>query len=163
MKELWTNPDPSYHSSRWHFSDLKFSPKPLQKPHIPLWVGGASQGAKKRAATMGDGWHPSGMSAEEFDVGREEVRKLASSAGRDPNSLTMSIRVEVEAHGRPSSQRAQSRSRLPGDNVEQMIAGLKAYQSAGVEHVVLALNTGDVPRIRTLMEEIALKVMPQVR
>ena len=32
MKELWTNPDPSYHSSRWHFADLKFSPKPLQKP-----------------------------------------------------------------------------------------------------------------------------------
>jgi hypothetical protein len=75
----------------------------------------------------------------------------------------MSIRVEVEAHGRASSQRAQSRTRLPGDNVDQMIAGISAYQSAGVEHVVLALNTGDILRIRTLMEDIALKVMPQFR
>jgi len=110
---------------------------------------------------MGDGWHPSGMSPEEFSAGRAEVRKLASDAGRDPNTLTMSIRVEVEAHGRASSQRAQNRSRLPGDDVEQMSAGIRAYQSAGVDHVVLALNTGDVARIRALMEDIARKVMPQ--
>jgi hypothetical protein len=103
------------------------------------------------------------MSPEEFSTGREEVRKLASDAGRDPNTLTMSVRVEVEAHGRASSQRAQNRSRLPGDDVQQMIAGLRAYQSAGVDHVVLALNTGDVARIRTLMEDIARQVMPQFR
>jgi hypothetical protein len=75
----------------------------------------------------------------------------------------MSIRVEVEAHGRPSSQRVQNRSRLPGDNAEQMIAGLSAYQQAGVDHVVLALNTGDVSRIRAIMEDMAQKVMPQFR
>ena len=75
----------------------------------------------------------------------------------------MSIRVEVEAHGRASSQRAQNRSRLPGDNAEQMIAGLSAYQQAGVDHVVLALNTGDVSRIRAIMEDMAQKVMPQFR
>jgi hypothetical protein len=44
-----------------------------------------------------------------------------------------------------------------------MIAGIRAYQSAGVDHVVLALNTGDVARIRTLMEDIARQVMPQFR
>src|SRR5919201_5062296 len=163
MKELWTNPDPSYHSRRWHFSDLKFSPKPLQKPHIPLWIGGSSPGAMRRAATMGDGWHPSGMSPEEFRAGREEVRQLATAAGRDPDAQTMSIRVEVEAHGRPSSQRAQNRSRLPGDNAGQMIDGINAYQSAGVDHIVLALNTGDVQRIRALMEDIAQQVIPQCR
>jgi probable F420-dependent oxidoreductase len=163
MKELWTNPDPNYHSRRWNFADLKFSPKPLQKPHIPLWVGGSSPGALKRAATMGDGWHPSGMSPEEFGVGREEVRKLASAAGRDPDALTMSIRVEVEAHGRASSQRAQNRTRLLGDNVDQMIAGIGAYQRAGVEHVVLAFNTGDILRITELMEDISKRVISQFR
>jgi hypothetical protein len=103
------------------------------------------------------------MFPEEFGIGREEVRKLASAAGRDPDSLTMSIRVEVEAHGRASSQRAQNRSRLLGDNVDQMIAGISAYQRAGVEHVVLALNTGDIPRITELMEDIAKRVIPQFR
>jgi hypothetical protein len=47
--------------------------------------------------------------------------------------------------------------------VDQMIASISAYQRAGVEHVVLALNTGDILRIRALMEDIALKVMPQFR
>jgi alkanesulfonate monooxygenase SsuD/methylene tetrahydromethanopterin reductase-like flavin-dependent oxidoreductase (luciferase family) len=163
MKELWTNPDPSYRSRQWQFSDLKFSPKPVQKPHIPLWIGGSSPAALRRAATMGDGWHPSGVSPEEFGMGREEVRKLASAAGRDPESLTMSIRVEVEAHGRPSSQRAESRTRLPGDDVQQMISGISAYQKAGVDHIVLALNSGDIPRITALMRDIAERVMPRFR
>ena len=163
MKELWTNPDPTYHSRRWHFSDLKFSPKPVQKPHIPLWIGGASAGALKRTATMGDGWHPSGLAPEAFKLHRQEVAKLAADAGRDADALTMSVRVEVEAHGGPSSQRAQNRARLAGDDRDQMIASLQAYQEAGVEHVVLALNTGDIPRIKELMTTIAEKVMPQFR
>ena len=163
MKELWTNEDPSYHSRRWNFSDLKFSPKPLQKPHIPIWVGGASPGALQRAATMGDGWHPSGVVAEDYSISRRNIQELAVAAGRDPESLTWSARVEVEAHGAPSSDRAATRARISGSNVDQMIAGIAAYQTAGVEHVVLALNTGEVARITELMETIARLVIPEFR
>lgn len=163
MKELWTNPQPSFHSSRWSFSDLRFSPKPLQKPHIPLWIGGSSPGALRRAATQGDGWHPTGLSSEEFSMGRREVRELAAAAGRDPDSLTMSARLEVEVHGRPSSSRAAGRARLSGDDPGEMAASIAAYQTAGVEHVVLALNTGDVAAITTLMERVAREVIPRFR
>jgi len=163
MKELWTNEDPSYHSRRWNFSNLKFSPKPLQKPHIPIWVGGASPGALQRAATMGDGWHPSGVVAEDYSISRRNIQELAVAAGRDPESLTWSARVEVEAHGAPSSDRAATRARISGSNVDQMIAGIAAYQTAGVEHVVLALNTGEVARITELMETIAQLVIPEFR
>jgi probable F420-dependent oxidoreductase len=163
MKELWSNPDPRYHSSRWSFSNLKFSPKPVQTPHIPLWIGGSSAEALRRAATMGDGWHPTGMSPEAFGQARQELRRLTAAAGRDPDTVTMSIRVEVETHGGPSSARTQSRSRLPGDNVEQMIAGISAYQSAGVEHILLVLGSGDIPRLTELMETIARRVIPQFR
>lgn len=163
MKELWTSPDPTYHSGRWAFADLKFAPKPLQHPHMPLWVGGSSPGALRRTATMGDGWHPTGMSPEAFRTGRQEVRDLASAAGRDPDALTMSIRLEVEAHAGPSSQRAASRARLSGADVDDMIERIKAYESAGVDHMVLALNSGDVPRITELMETIAQRVLPQCR
>jgi probable F420-dependent oxidoreductase len=163
IKELWTNEDPSYHSQRWNFSDLKFSPKPLQKPHIPIWVGGASPGAMRRAGTMGDGWHPSGVSAEDYSISRRNIQELALAAGRDPESLTWSARVEVEAHGAPSSDRAASRARISGSNVDQMIAGISAYQTAGVEHIVLALNTGEVARITELMKTIAQRVIPEFR
>ena len=167
MRELWSNEDPRFNSDRWQFSDLKFSPKPLQttegSPHVPLWVGGSSPGALRRAARRGDGWHPSGVSAEEFAIGRQRVRELAESAGRNPDDLVMSARVEVEAHGGPSSQRAADRSRLPGDDPAGMIAGIAAYGDAGVQHIVLALNTGDSGRLRELMQVIAEDVIPQLR
>ena len=163
MKELWTGEDPSYHSRRWNFADLKFSPKPVQKPHIPIWVGGASPGALKRAATLGDGWHPSGVAAEDYSISRRTIQESATAAGRRPESWTWSARVEVEAHGAPSSDRGAARARISGDNVDQMIAGIAAYQTAGVEHIVLALNTGEVPRITELMETIARRVIPGFR
>jgi hypothetical protein len=74
----------------------------------------------------------------------------------------MSMRVEVEVGGKASSQRAASRARLPGDNADQMIAGIRAYQSAGVDHIVLALNSGDMAGITALMVAIAQKVMPHL-
>jgi probable F420-dependent oxidoreductase len=163
MKELWTSADPKYHSERWSLAGFKFAPKPVQQPAIPLWVGGASPGAMRRAATLGDGWHPTGMTPEDFRAGREAVRGLAAAAGRDPDALAMSIRVEVEVGGKASSARAASRARLPGDQADQMIAGIQAYQRAGVEHIVLALNSGDMARITALMVEIAERVMPQCR
>src|SRR5262249_41449792 len=135
MRELWTSPDPQYKSERWNLSGFKFAPKPAQMPAIPLWVGGSSPGARRRAATLGDGWHPSGLTPEEFATGREGVRRLAAAAGRDPEALAMSIRVEVEVSGRASSARAASRARLAGDDMQGMIAGLRAYERAGVEHV----------------------------
>ena len=163
MKELWTNPSPSYESKRWKFNDLLFSPKPIQKPHIPFWVGGSSSGAMRRAALRGDGWHPTGVSPEEFSIGRREISEMATAAGRDPDSLTWSLRVEVEAHGGPSSERAAGRARLSGDDPDAMVASLAAYETAGVQHVILALNTGDVATITRLMDTIARDVVPRFR
>ena len=161
MKELWTSPYPNYHSRRWNFSDLRFSPKPLQKPHIPLWIGGSSHGALRRTATMGDGWHPTGVSPEEFSLGKREIEDLALRAGRDPESVTMSMRVEVEVHHGASSGYGADRVHLPGDDPSRIVAATEAYQAAGVEHMVFALNSGDVPAIRSLMESIAQDVIPQ--
>jgi len=163
MKELWTNPSPTYESKRWKFNDLIFSPKPVQKPHIPLWVGGSSPGALRRAALRGDGWHPTGVSPEDFSIGRREISEMATAAGRDPDSLTWSLRVEVEAHGGPSSERTAGRARLSGDDPDAMAASLAAYETAGVQHVILALNTGDATTITKLMETIAQDVVPRFR
>ena len=115
------------------------------------------------AATAGDGWHPTGLSPEDFILGAREINELAEAAGRDSKSITMSMRVEVEVHGGPSSARAADRARVPGDDPGQMIAALEAYQSAGVEHAVLALNSGDIPSVKTLMERIAKDVIPHFK
>ena len=162
MRELWASAKPEYHSRNWDFSDLYFSPKPAQAS-IPLWVGGSSPGALRRTARLGDGWHPTGLSPEDFAIGRAEIHSLARAAGRNPADIAMSTRVEVEVHGGPSSQRAASRARLPGDDMGGLRAGLEAFREAGVEHFVLALNSGDIPALRSLMAKIADEVIPAFR
>ncbi|PYM45181.1 MAG: hypothetical protein DME16_18390 [Candidatus Rokuibacteriota bacterium] len=69
----------------------------------------------------------------------------------------------MEVGGRASSPRAASRARLGGEDVQEMIAGIRAYQGAGVEDIVLALNSGELSRITSLMVDIAEKVMPECR
>ena len=159
MRELWASAKPEYHSRNWDFSDLYFSPKPAQAS-IPLWVGGSSPGALRRTARLGDGWHPTGLSPEDFAIGRAEIHSLARAAGRNPDDIAMSTRVEVEVHGGPSSQRAVSRARLPGDDMGALSAGLEAFSEAGVQHFILALNSGDIPAIRSVMAKIADEVIP---
>lgn len=163
MKELWTNSKASYHSRRWDFSDMYFSPKPLQKPHVPLWIGGSSPGAIRRTATAGDGWHPNGLTPEAYTQGRREIMERAEAAGRDPNSIAMSIRIEVEVHDGPSGERQVNRARVSGADPSAIIATVEAYAAVGVEHVILAHNSGDIPAVTAQMERIATQVIPHFR
>ena len=162
MKELWSSNLPKYQSNRWDFSDLYFSPKPLQKS-IPIWVGGSSPGAIRRTALRGDGWHPTGLSAEDYALTKRQIIDIATAAGRDSSKMEWSTRVEVEVHGKPSSERASSRSTLPGDHLDIVTAGIKSYEEAGVKHIVLALNSGDVDALKRLMETIASEVIPDFK
>lgn len=157
MRQLWTAPVPEYHSRRWSFSDARFSPKPLQKPYVPIWVGGASPGAKRRAALLGDGWHPNAMSADDFARGCQEIREMASASGRDPAALSMSVRVAVQV-----GRAAEGANRLapePG----QLIPALSAYEKAGADHAVLALDSGDVDALGETMDRIARDVLPRFK
>jgi probable F420-dependent oxidoreductase len=162
MKELWFSRLPKYQSKRWDFSDLYFSPKPVQAS-IPIWVGGSSPGAIKRTALRGDGWHPTGVSPEGYAITKQEIIEMATAAGKDASKMNWSTRVEVEVHGKPSSERAASRNTLPGDDPAKMVADIRAYQEAGVDHIVLALNSGDVTALKRLMERISAEVLPEFR
>ena len=162
MKELWSSDLPKYQSKRWDFSDLFFSPKPIQN-NIPIWVGGSSPGAIRRTALRGDGWHPTGVSPEDYALTKRQIIEAATAADRNPSKIGWSTRVEVEVHGKPSSDRTASRSTIPGDNPDIMTAGIKSYEEAGVDHIVLALNSGDVDALKRLMETTASKVIPEFK
>ena len=63
MRELWTSPAPSFAGKYTQFSGLHFEPKPVQKPHPPIWVGGHGRASLRRAAEIGAAWHPINRSA----------------------------------------------------------------------------------------------------
>ena len=60
LKELWTSDTPEFHGEFVDFADVVFEPKPVQRPHPPIWLGGSSMAALRRAARVGDGWSPAG-------------------------------------------------------------------------------------------------------
>jgi probable F420-dependent oxidoreductase len=157
MRELWTADFPAFHGRDWTFDNLRFAPKPVQAP-LPRWVGGASPGAMKRAATLGDGWHPNGVPPESYAAAAAQVRDMAQAAGRDPRRLVMSVRANIRMN--PPAGATLSRFEGSSQDVAEAIAD---YERAGVEHVVLAPDSGDVPRLRDKFEQIAREVIPTFR
>jgi len=144
-KQLWTEDNPSFHGKFWQIEDVGFSPKPLQKPHPPIWVGGHSAAALRRAGRLGDAWHAIGIAPERVREQYEQVLQHAKDAGRDPTGVGLSIRT-----------------RLPLKDPPQAIDLLRRYQEAGVSHAVLEIATGEMERARSMMELLARDVRPQV-
>src|ERR671924_427283 len=60
LKTLWTQDPATFSGEFYHFQALHCLPHPVQKPHPPIWIGGHSRAALRRAARYGDGWHPVG-------------------------------------------------------------------------------------------------------
>src|SRR5438046_7799465 len=94
MRTLWSEEDPRFVGKYSRFAGMKFSPKPLQKP-IPVVIGGVSRPAIRRAARLGDGWQPLGLSPDALGQGiaalREELRACGRDAAKVPVSIAMSI------------------------------------------------------------------------
>jgi probable F420-dependent oxidoreductase len=162
MKVLWTQERARFHGKYWNFDDILFSPKPVQKPHVPLWVAGMSRPAYRRAGTLGDGWHATGIPLEEFCAGRNEIRRFAAEAGRDPAQITMSMRINV-SYGSNFTTETERRSVLDGDDLDAMVAAITEWRDAGVEHLILAPATTDMAQLRVETERIAQTVLPRFR
>jgi probable F420-dependent oxidoreductase len=92
MTQLWVADDPEHNGPYVAFHDVAFEPKPIQKPYPPLWVGGDSPAAMRRAARVGDGWIPSKIRVEELSTALEYIAGLRAVAGRtDPFDVCMPL------------------------------------------------------------------------
>ena len=89
MKELWTKDEAEFHGKYYDFPPLKCNPKPLQSPHPPIILGGASRNVLRRIATWADGWLPLRISPEELETSRKILDALAGEIGRDPSEITI--------------------------------------------------------------------------
>src|SRR5215472_16002089 len=101
FKALWTQARPAYAGKHVKFADLIFEPKPMQKPHPPIWVGGESLAALKRTVRLGDAWYTGNNSqTKSLDTSARlgtaiaGLRDMAEAAGRDPASIAVSLIVQ---------------------------------------------------------------------
>jgi probable F420-dependent oxidoreductase len=90
MKEIWTKPTAEYHGDLVDFSPMMTWPKPVQKPHPSVILGGAFPWAARRAVRYGDGWYPNASSGNPQEY-LPRFRQMAEEAGRDPKSLPVTL------------------------------------------------------------------------
>ena len=159
MKELWTQRDPSFDGRFFSFSGVKFSPKPAQKPHPPIWVGGHSPAALRRVARMGDGWQPTRAALEELPGRIQELKVQVEAAGRSMAEITLSVRTELDVGDSPV---AEQRGPMEG-TPDQLLRSIESYAELGVTDMALAVSSWDVERIHRQMDAFAERVMPRAR
>ncbi len=164
MKAIWTQPRIAFEGRFLRIAEAGgVRPHPAQQPHIPIWIGGHSEGALRRVVEVADGWHPLGLRPPvalfppEMATKVRRLRELAASAGRDPATITISFKGPVkfdEAQG--------ARPPLTGSPA-QIVEDLRAYVAAGVQHFVLDFSVPTVPAMLEVLERFAADVRPHVR
>jgi probable F420-dependent oxidoreductase len=108
IKALWTEPRVSYQGGIFQLEGGTMAPKPVQKPHPPIWLGGTHPDALRRAAAIADGWMGSGgSSTASFSRSVPVVRAALEKVGRDPATFPISKRVFLSVHERPDVARAE--------------------------------------------------------
>jgi probable F420-dependent oxidoreductase len=90
MKEIWTKNEAEYHGEHVDFDPIFAWPKPVQKPHPPIHVGGGFPGGARRAARWGDGWMPI-HGRDDIAASLPAFRELVAKQGRDPAALEVSV------------------------------------------------------------------------
>jgi len=162
MHELWTSPAPSFAGKYTQFSGLTFEPKPVQKPHPPIWVGGHSRAALRRAADVGSAWHPINRSPDELRAGQAELARLCGARGRaTPPALTLRNDVRVLRPGESAPKSAHAGRVLAGD-AAALVDQIMELVDCGVEHLVLEFLAADGRELDEQMTIFAERVRPRL-
>ena len=91
MKALWTNDAAEYHGRFVDFPPMRVYPKPAQRPHPPVIIGGMAPKVLERIVECADGWLPNRVTPAEVTAARAELDSRARDAGRDPRAITISV------------------------------------------------------------------------
>ena len=137
MRETWSHATVSFSGHYTSFQDMQVSPLPAQ-PHLPIWVGGVSPRARRRAAELGDGWHATSLTPEAFREGAKHVRALWQKNNR-AGAPILSMRAPLFIEG--VSQDVLTYAPRPGRDLLRGDIALSppaswAYREAGVQHFV---------------------------
>ena len=162
FRELWTSDDPRFAGRHVKFEGILFEPKPAQRRHPPIWVGGESPPALRRTARLGDAWYPIGTnpahpldSLPRYQAGIARLRKLSAEAGHNP-----ALAYRCSKHGTDLPPKA-------GDNERRLFSGapneiardLRDFKTIGVGYVDFTFANATVSTTLTDMKRFRDEVL----
>jgi alkanesulfonate monooxygenase SsuD/methylene tetrahydromethanopterin reductase-like flavin-dependent oxidoreductase (luciferase family) len=159
---LWTAEHPEFHGKFYEFDGIAFFPKPLQNP-LPIWVGGHSKRAIRRAVAYGQAWHPTRQTPEYVAAHLPYLRQEAERAGRDPRSILVSLKRSLHITDAAPSENVAFRS---GNAVigttQDVIDDARRCQDIGIQQLTYDFRTDDIAAQIAMMERLAERVLPAV-
>ena len=168
FKELWASEDPSFDGEFVSFDGVRFRPQPVQKPHPPIWIGGESPPALRRAGRLGDAWYPIGNNPrypmetlDQIKQGMEVVRGHATEAGRSPDDVSLSYSAGWYSDD-GSTVSANGNRRLLTGNRDQIAGDIAALAEAGADHLSLGLQADTLDDTLRRMDRFASGIRPRV-
>ena len=134
LKAFWTNPEPEVHGAHYSVSGLGMAPMPVSRPHPPIWTGGISPPALRRAANLADGWHGVRQSPEDVSRVTQRIGELRASRGVSMEGFTISLRAGLDVTDQPFD----GAGRTPLRGSETQVSGdLADYGQAGIDYLVV--------------------------
>ena len=159
----WEPGPTTFHGRFFSFDEMHVSPKPLQQPHPPIWIGGSSHASLRRAARFAQVWQPTPTALPELISNQAYLREVCAEIGRNDMPRTrMSFRVNF-SHITGSSGSGGERPTGQG-TPEQVASDLKRYrQEAGLEEFQINFNgCGSLQQLLDSMDVLVQDVIPKV-
>jgi probable F420-dependent oxidoreductase len=117
MRKVWAEDEVTFAGEFWKLDRISVLPKPVQQP-MPLWIGGNSEPAMRRAGRLGDGWIPSFITPEQFRVGVDKTRAFAAEAGRQVPADHFGVLFYYCLDADPAAARALAAPFIPRGRVD---------------------------------------------
>lgn len=161
FKELWTKDNPKFSGKHVNFDNLLFRPKPVQQPHPPVWIGGESEAAMRRAIRLGDGWYPASSNpANRLDTPERVAaavgvfKDMAQRMGRDPATIHLAHVVLWPVNTTAEPAQSGGRRTLTG-SVADHKADVAALEAAGIKDLCLSFPAPSIPGVIERMQAFA--------
>jgi probable F420-dependent oxidoreductase len=165
FRTLWTEDKPRIDGRYVHYDGLVLAPKPVQKPHPPIWVGGESRPSMRRAARFGDAWYPIGSNnahlldtLPRYQAGVARLRQLTAAAGREPNAVALTYRVKRYGDAVPRTATDGNRRLFSGDDAA-LIADIRALRDLGVTAIDFDFERSEPGAVITAMRAFRDRVL----
>src|SRR3990172_436695 len=158
MKAIWTLPLASYQVKFIGFKDAEIFPKPVQKPHPPVWVGGWMKLAAKRAGKYGEGWIPGWLSPKEMKVGCDI---LAKTAQEGLNLAMPTLKTSSESYERDIDSMQFALDRHIFGSVDDVRRRVDEFIENGVQHFELKIIYPTMDSLNRQMELWAENLLPR--
>jgi probable F420-dependent oxidoreductase len=157
---LWSERVTRFDGQHWRLREMIFDPPPEQRPRPPVWIGGNTKPALRRAARIGDGWHAARLSPRELANKIAELRRLTEAVGRDPDAVEPSVTCLLRFSDAPVDHERQRDLVGSPDIVGELI---RAYAEAGAQTIVMGLDPREpLARRFETIEAVARDIMPSI-